>query len=431
MLGKLRYHLFWFVDYFKKNNIRQNYKEIKFLNENYNSDSAVALLKNYKMKLLNHAFTTTTYYKSYSGKSFKELPVINKNIIRDNFSAFESIAFKGRQRYKVSTSGSTGTPFVTYLNNNKRLRNSADTIYFAEKSGFHVGDRLFYIRLWDQQHKKFSLTTKILNIISHDISNLTDTDIEGLLKKMTKDKTSKGFLAYASAYDAICQYLDKNESKAIECNLKSIIAISERLSDYSRYSMKKYFGVPVVSRYSASETGILAQQTISSSNFNINWASYFVEILNYDNDNPVLEGETGRIVITDMFNYSVPLLRYDTGDLGSMISGDSNNGPVLTKVEGRQMDMLYDTKGELISSHIVHKICLYKGIKQYQLIQKDKKEYVIKINKSIEFNQEDEVIKNYKEYFGSDSKISIEYVQDIPILSSGKRKKVINSYIKN
>lgn len=428
MLGKLRYNLFWFVDCFKNNNVKRNYSEIKFINENYNSEFVQEKLVLFRDKLLQHAFESTKFYEKYIGAKFTNLPVINKNIIRDNFSAFESEIYRRKQRFKVSTSGSTGTPFVTYLNKNKRLRNSADTIYFAEQSGFKIGDKLFYIRLWDDQHKKLSITSWILNIVPHNISDLRDNDIENLLQKLKSDNSNKGLLAYASAYDAICQYLDRIKSTRIDTKLKSIIAISERLSDYAKSSIYKYFGVKVLSRYSASETGILAQQSVSSDNFNINWASYIVEILKNDSDEPVEEGEIGRIVITDLFNYAVPMIRYDTGDLGAMINSSDNKGPVLTKVEGRQMDMLYDTKGQLITSHIVHKICLFEGIMQYQLIQNAEKEYIFKINATREFREENELIEDYKNYLGEDANINIEYVQDIPVLSSGKRKKVINLY---
>ena len=429
MLGKLRYKLFWLIDRLQKNNIRRHYNEIKFLNEDYNSSSAQVVINTYKNNLLEHAINSTNFYKDYSECKFEDFPVVNKNIIRDNFSAFESIFYKPKQRFKVSTSGSTGTPFITYLNKNKKLRNSADTIYFANKSGFNIGDKLFYIRLWDTQHKKKFITSWILNIVSHNISDLRDVDIKELLDNITNDKSNKGLLAYASAFDTICQYLDKINSKPIDCNMKSIIGMSERLSEYAKLSMEKYFGVPVVSRYSASETGILAQQNINESNFNINLASYVVEILNLDRDEPVKHGTLGRIVITDLFNYSVPLIRYDTGDLGTMILVE--NLPVFSKVEGRRMDMIYNTDRELISSHIIHEVCLFKGIKQYQLIQIDEKDYLFKLSTSNEFKQEDVLINKYKKHLGEDANITVEYIDDIPILSSGKRKKVINKYIPN
>ena len=66
------------------------------------------------------------------------------------------------------------------------------------------------------------------------------------------------------------------------------------------------------------------------------------------------------------------MIRYDTGDLGIMNLRKNQEALVVSKVEGRKMDMLYDTKGQLITSHIVHQICLFKGINQYQLIQESK-----------------------------------------------------------
>ena len=50
---------------------------------------------------------------------------------------------------------------------------------------------------------------------------------------------------------------------------------------------------------------------------------------------------------------------------------------VLTKIEGRKLDQIYNTKGELISSYIVYKnMWNYTEIEQYQLIQREKNKYV-------------------------------------------------------
>lgn len=427
MFEYLRYVAFWFLDFLKGGSFRKNYKDVKSINENYTSEKSKNRRNKYLNDVLHHAIMTTSFYKKLPLKSkLENFPVVNKNIIRDHFHNFESTLFKNKKNYKVSTSGSTGTPFSTYLNKIKQIRNSVDTIYFAEKSGFKLGKKLFYIRLWDQQHKKSRLSFWMRNIISHDVSNLSDADISELLNNVTKDKTDKGFLAYASAYDTICHYLDKIGSGQVFCNVKSIIAISEGLSDYARASMKKYFCCDVVSRYSASETGILAQQSVGNTNYDINWASYYIEILNIDDDTPVSFGKLGRIVITDLFNFAVPMIRYDTGDLGVMNLIGDNKAPVLSKVEGRKMDMLYNTDGELITSHIVHQICLFNGINQYQLIQETEALYKFKINVTDDFYQEQELIETYQPYFGKDADIKIEYVDDIPLLSSGKRKKVIN-----
>src|SRR5690606_3500440 len=110
------------------------------------------------------------------------------------------------------------------------------------------------------------------------------------------------------------------------------------LTDYLRYEGEKYFGCKILSRYSNIENGIIAQQTLTEpSDFTINHASYYVEILDMIRDEPVPYGHLGRIIITDYFNDAMPLIRYDTGDLGIMESKIYNGVEklVLSKIEGR------------------------------------------------------------------------------------------------
>ena len=429
LLNKIRRYSFWVLDFFKGGNLRKNLSDITFINENFFHPITEKKREVYLKNILSHSIKNLNFYNKLKVDSvLEDFPVINKNIIRDNFQDFQAKNHFSKL-YKVTTSGSTGTPFTIYLSKSKKDRNTSDTIYFAKKSGYIVGDKLVYIRLWDRQHGKSNIEKWIQNILPHDISNLLDKDIELLLNKILKYKSGQGILAYASAFDTIGQYLDKN-NLYLTSNIKSIVAISEGLNDYAKSSIKKHFGVIPVSRYSAVETGIIAQQGVHSELFTINWASYFVEILDLNDDKPVEYGQIGRIVVTDLFNKAMSLIRYDTGDVGVMILSEDNI-PILSRIEGRKMDMLYDVKGELLSSHVVHEICLFDGIKQYQLIQEGESEYRFKINVTPDFDNELELIKTYKEYLGVDANIEVEYVNSVPLLSSGKRKKVINLHYKN
>src|SRR5690606_7067982 len=147
------------------------------------------------------------------------------------------------------------------------------------------------------------------------------------------------------------------------------IAISEGLTPYTKDTLKTYFNVDTVSRYSNVENGIIAQQFLgTTSYFVINTASYHVEILDFDKDIPLHHGEKGRIVITDLFNYCMPMIRYDTGDVGTMMHIDGKL--VLTSVEGRKIDAITNTKGEIISNNILLLINNYHELNQCQLIQK-------------------------------------------------------------
>ena len=70
----------------------------------------------------------------------------------------------------------------------------------------------------------------------------------------------------------------------------------------------------------------------------------------------------------------------------------------------------------------------YKEIKQFQVIQLDKKEYLLKVNVEGPFGKESDLIREYREYLGDDANIMVECVNEIPLLASGKHKTTLNLY---
>ncbi len=122
----------------------------------------------------------------------------------------------------------------------------------------------------------------------------------------------------------------------------------------------------------------------------------------------------------------MPLIRYDTGDVGTI--DYSQSPPIFDVIEGRKSDVILDTKGNIISSFIIAEINSFNEIRQSQLIQEEKK-YVLKLNVTIKFDFENEIIKKFKTYLGDDAEILIEYVNEIPLLGSGKRKTTLNNYL--
>ncbi len=427
----LRNKAFWTVDAIRGSKKRRHYKEIKYINENPTSQKTINFKKESLQKVLDHAVTTTSYYKEYQGyDSIEDFPVINKNTIRDNFESFQSEPFKGQPKFTVSTSGSTGTPFKTYQDKNKRVRNMADTIFFSEKAGFTIGNKLTYFRMWNAFEKKSIVTRLLQNIVPVDVFDLRKDSVKkNVIDSVSGSKSSDSWLGYASAYEEICKYLDRIDASVIPNNLKSIIAMSERLNDYTKQSIYKYFDTEVVSRYSNVENGILAQQPLGNKKyFEINEASYLVEILELNSNKRVKNGESGRIVITDLFNYHVPMLRYDTGDIGVKDSLDAT--PILTQVNGRKVDQIYNTKGEHIAINLVLLVNNYPELKQCQLIQKDVGTYHFKLNpEQDKFLRENEFLNEFKGYLGEDAKMTLEYVDEIPLLASGKRRVMVNEMI--
>ena len=427
LLELLRNKVFWWSDYLKGNKITFHYNDIKSILDDYSLPSSKNKSANNLKKLIKHAVSTVSFYKENGGMVIEEFPVINKNIIRENINNFKSSEYVGKPFVSMTTSGSTGTPFTVLQDINKKNRNLADTLYFAEKGGYHIGEKLGYLKIWSSSNKKAKKQLVMQNIIPVDVLNLDDDAVKEFLDGILKDKATFNMLGYSSAYDVICDYMDRKNYPQPFYHANSIISMSETLEDFTKERLGKYFSTKPVSRYSNLENGIIAQQCKEeNTEYHINSASYYIEILDMNEDKPVAPGEEGRIVVTDLFNFFMPMLRYDTGDIG--ILGNSSkcswNSPVLTKVEGRKLDLIFKTNGERVSSYIVYKnMWQYTELKQYQLIQYDNGKYLMKINTDDEFTRSEQLINEFKFYLGEDADFKIEVVDEIPLLNSGKRKK--------
>ncbi|MDC6366873.1 MULTISPECIES: phenylacetate--CoA ligase family protein [Flavobacteriaceae] len=436
-LEQFRKLSFWGYDILNGSNVLKHYKQIKRIQDKPNSPESTRIIKENLSNILKHAGQSVPYYDGQilsDTPNLEEFPVIDKQTVRDNFEAFRSVSFKNAYNHQVLTSGSTGKPFKIYHDRNKRFRNTADTIFFAQKAGYEIGAKLYYLRLWDKQYFKSKFQSWSQNVSPYSVDDLDDENIPRLVNELESDRSEINVLAYTSALDSICKYLEEHRDQPLSGKFSSIIAMAEALGNDVKQKVYKYFGAEVLSRYSNSENGILAQQTLTSSGkFEINTASYHIELLDLNKDEPVKPGEPGRIVLTDYYNYAMPMVRYDTGDVGILEYNPITGQPLFAKIEGRKMDMFINTKGEFISSHIIHHILQFKGIEQFQFIQESLDEYIIKMKVSKKLDKQDEnaLQQQYLGYFGQNAKITIQYVEDIPLLASGKRKLVINNVLSN
>lgn len=212
--------------------------------------------------------------------------------------------------------------------------------------------------------------------------------------------------------------------------MKSVLTAGEGISDKNRKLLERVFSSVVYRRYSDMELGILGQDGGNGSSYILNWGSYYFETLKLDSDEPAEQGEAGRIVITDLFNYAFPMIRYDTGDLGVLDNSNPNELPKLKEIYGRVRDCIYATDGRLISPAKVS-VMMWgsEEIKQWQFIQETKEKYTLKLNCEKKINLK-EYISKFKDLLGEEAEISIQFVSEIPVTSSNKRRAVICNYTK-
>jgi phenylacetate-CoA ligase len=359
VMCKLREIGFWSLDSVKGGHVRKTYEQLKKFDAlDSCSPELLTHQKSALRELLRHAANTTEFYKKNAeGNSLEQFPVINKNIIRAQQNKFISELFNKTKLVSMFTSGSTGTPFVCYQNIEKKKRVYAEVIYYSEKAGYSVGKNLIFLRAITKQSKKSKLLQWIQNKILLDISNLDDKHVEQLLVRIEKaSRSGSMMLAYASTYDALKDYFRRKGIGSLgKINLLGIISGSEMLFDDTREALETVFDCKVFSRYSNQENGIIGQDETENNTFILNEAHYMLEILKMDSNEPATEGEVGRIVITDLYNYAMPMIRYDTGDIGSLVLVKRNgvNKKAIKNFGGRRIDMVFDSYGHRLSPHII------------------------------------------------------------------------------
>jgi len=210
ILETLRYLTFYITRYVVDRQILKHLGEINNILNNDNAGVFQSPNDNSLNNILKHAITTVPWYSEKNiSPALYRFPVTNKSIIRESFDEFCSNGYRQSDLIAMITSGSTGTPFKIYQDRNKKLRNYADTLYFAGLAGYKTGHRLVYLKIWVKEKMKSPLAYRLQNIVPVDVIRFNDREIEALINRMEKDRSTFGLLGYASALELICRYLDK------------------------------------------------------------------------------------------------------------------------------------------------------------------------------------------------------------------------------
>lgn len=243
------------------------------------------------------------------------------------------------------------------------------------------------------------------------------------------EKNPVCLLSYSSTLVELAKYIHSSGKSTDSFCLKSVITIGEGISEENRQLLEKVFSCRVYRRYSDMELGIMAQDNSNGKDYRLNFGSFYFECLKTDSDEPAETGEAGRIVVTDLFNYAQPMIRYDTGDIG-IFSKTPEGVPVLKEIYGRQRDCVYSVDGNMISpAKISVSMWGMENIRQWQFIQKTSNRYVLKLNCSSD--NFDVIISKLKNILGENAVIDIELTDSIPCLASTKRRAVICEWKNN
>ena len=377
--------------------------------------------------LLEYAKDHSPYYRENpQWKELSDFPVLTKG---DFIEAYDKILTDNSSEqgnlYRLSTSGSTGTPFTVLCDGDKMNRVNMNFISCMELNGFRMGMKRGEFRAWIKGKNTISKWKSFKNnLIMVDISNMGDESLEKICRDIEKKKIQV-LVSYSSALVALSQYLKKTGRDISKWKVEMIFSMGEALPDGTYDLLQEIFGFSPVRSYGNNENGFIAIQLGEEKEYTIDLYNFYTEILKMDSDEPAEPGELGRIVVTDYYNKTFPMIRYDTGDTGKIRLYKDEKGRLhgkFVEIYGRRGSLIYNCQGEPLSIHVFMNILLnFEGIVyQAKCIQREKKEYELLINADREKLQIEEVLATYRKYLGAEAQIKVTYVEEIPVQSSGK-----------
>ncbi|MGB3342635.1 MAG: phenylacetate--CoA ligase family protein [Aequorivita sp.] len=414
---------------------KEKLKEIQQISEeNY---------KNYIFKareeIVRYHIQNNPFYKDFienGDVAWDSIPIMTKSHLQMPLEDRLSEGFTKKTVYVNKTSGSSGTPFIFAKDKFCHALTWAEIIDRFGSLGIDFNASLqarFYgIPLDYKNYYK----ERIKDFFSHryrfPIFNLSTRILEDILESFKRKKFDY-INGYTSSIVLFAKFLKERDILLTEIcpTLRYCIVTSEMLFDDDKKLMEAVFGVPVINEYGASELDLIAFSDIEG-DLIVNSRTIFVEILN-ECDKPVPLGNSGRIVITSLYNKAQPMIRYDIGDTGILATSSTYKRPILEKLIGRTNDM-----ARLPSGKIVPGLTFYYVTKSIISNDSNVKEFTIKqieldtfkiqyvADKELVHQEKLAIQKSILEYLEKDLKIIFERSDILKRSKSGKLKQFVS-----
>lgn len=408
--------------------------------------SAADMKKLQEMKLralVQHSYRHVPFYREMMDnlglgpkdiqtvEDLQKLPLLSKQAVRENlYFSLLSDNHDKKKIIRISTSGSTGEPFTCFADQHQLEIRWASTLRSTEWTGYRFGDK--QARLWHQtigMSRSQIIREKIDAILCRRLFipafEMSDKSIEAFVKKLSRYKPS--FIdGYAESFNFLASYLKSTELQGFRP--KAIMSSAQILPEQSRDIVENAFGCKVFDKYGSREFSGIAYECEAHQGHHVIAESYIVEIIK--DGRPAKPGEMGEVVVTDLNNYCMPLIRYRLGDLAVAMDSEAacacgRGLPMIGKIEGRVQALIVGKSGRYLpGAFFAH---LFKDydylIRQYFVEQTVPGEINLKIVKGARFTDDEfsKVLAELHQYLGDETPIHIEFCDKIPMVRTGKQ----------
>ncbi len=377
-------------------------------------------------ELVRHARRTAPHYARLPER-FEEIPALTRAAVREHAGdlASRDVPEEHRVTREPHSSGSTGVPVTAKIG---AVQDAIIEAVSMRDHGWHGRDLTLTaasIRAVPDGSARAPGGRRDAHWSPHPRSGpLVTLDVHTPVREQLVwlAREAPAYVAtYASNTEALVDEAARNGTRLPA--LRELGTFGEVLPPALRGAARRTFGVPVVDAYSSSEVGFIALQCPEHTHYHVQSESVFVEVVR-DDGTPCEIGETGRVLVTPLHAFAMPLIRYDLGDYATR-GAPCPTGlglPVLESIVGRVRNMLQLPGGDRVwprfGSNALGRVA---PVKQFRLVQHSLERVVLelvadRLSPELEARVRKVVLDTLRYPF----ELELEYKAEIPRSASGK-----------
>ncbi len=357
----------------------------------------------------------------------RQIPSLTKHALRDNihFDLVSDSSHKPKLA-RITTSGSTGEPLALYADPVHLDTRCANTMRHHEWAGWRPGEA--QVRLWHPPAAalgKFALRDRLRAAIGSRgfvAADVIDRELVHYVDERVRRERPALLVADAEMLHLVAACLDADASRPPVAG--AVVSTGQTLAPTVRALVERVAGARVFDRYAAREIGPIAQEC-EAHGLHVNAESVIVEIER--DGRPAAEGEVGEVVITDLTNGCVPLLRYRLGDraVASARRCPCGRGlPLLEGVVGRAEGAVVGAGGRQIPAGFFADLFAdYEfAVRRYQVVQPARDRLEVRVVRKSRFMVDTEraLHREVGRVLGEGITVGFSFVDDIRAEAGGE-----------
>jgi phenylacetate-CoA ligase len=385
--------------------------------------------------ILNFAWENVSFYKEYWGdhgverRELKELseleryPILPKDTFKANAARMKPPENVCPKHFMKSTGGSTGAPVKYSMDFEQWPMMQAFHNWGWGQAGYKLGDAAAILAGGSLIPKNVTMKGRLRSFVERKMF-LFGVHMDSALARDYHQRLTKFGAEYLYGYPSVIYVFSKHlADEGLKLpKLRGVITTSEMLQPQYRTGIEKSLNCPVFDDVGCNDGGYQAYECSVHRGFHYNDLQAVLEVARQG------EGPLGRLLITNLWNRSMPFVRYENGDMVELAPSNCPCGapfPMIAKIQGRTCDFLKFRNGAtfFVAPHIFGKL----EIEGWQVVQTSLDKVEVRLcsqAKSLRPEDVDHVTQVFRHHLPSEVELAINHVRNMTLTPAGKHKPV-------